>query len=68
MTTIYADFNALTEDRSICLSTRGSSEDIKKFGIQPGDRVRLSDGELQVEALWPKILAMGSSASLRGKR
>jgi hypothetical protein len=50
MTTIYADFNALTEDRSIRLTTRGSQADIQKYGIQPGDWVLLSDGELQVGA------------------
>jgi len=51
MTTIYADFNALTEDRSVCLTTVGSQADILKHGIRPGDRVKLSDGELEVEAV-----------------
>jgi hypothetical protein len=51
MMTIYADFNALTEDRSICLTTVGSRADIQEHGVRPGDRVMLSDGELQVEAL-----------------
>ena len=51
MITIYADFNALTEDRSICLTTVGSRADLLAHDIQPGDRVRLSDGELLVEAL-----------------
>jgi hypothetical protein len=50
MTTIHADFNALTEDRSICLTTRGSQDDIRKHGVQAGDRIWLSDGELLVEA------------------
>ena len=50
MTTIYADFNALTEDRSIRLTTRGSWDDIGRFGVRPGDWVRLSDGEMQVTA------------------
>jgi formylmethanofuran dehydrogenase subunit D len=51
MTTIHADFNAMTEDRLIRLTTRGSSDDIKRFGVRVGDRVKLSDGELVVEAL-----------------
>ena len=51
MTTIYADFNALTEDRSIRLTTVGSQADVREHGVRPGDRVRLSDGELQVDAL-----------------
>jgi hypothetical protein len=50
MTTIHADFNALTEDRSICLTTRGSQDDIRKYQIHPGDWVWLSDGELVVGA------------------
>lgn len=51
MTTIYADFNALTEDRSIRLTTKGSQEDIQRFGVKPGDRVWLTDGEARLEAL-----------------
>lgn len=50
MTTLYADFNALTEDRSISLTTIGSLSDVEKYGVRPGDWVWLSDGELQVGA------------------
>lgn len=50
MTTIYADFNAMTEDYSISMTTRGSARDIEKFGVHSGDWVWLSDGELQVGA------------------
>lgn len=50
MTTIYADFNALTEDRSIRLTTRGSKDDLERNHVQIGDWVLLSDGEMQVEA------------------
>jgi formylmethanofuran dehydrogenase subunit D len=50
MRTIYADFNAMTEREHLCLNTRGSQEDMRKFGIQVGDWVWLSDGELIVVA------------------
>jgi tetratricopeptide (TPR) repeat protein len=50
MRTIYADFNAMTEAEHVRLSTRGSQEDMRKFGIQIGDWVWLSDGELIVGA------------------
>ena len=50
MRTIYADFNALTESESIRLTTRGSEEDIRQYGVRPGDWVWLSDGEMLVGA------------------
>ena len=50
MRTIYADFNAMTEAEHVRLSTRGSQEDMRKFGVQIGDWVWLSDGELIVGA------------------
>jgi tetratricopeptide (TPR) repeat protein len=50
MRTIYADFNAMTEAEHLCLTTRGSQEDMRKFGIQIGDWIWLSDGELIVGA------------------
>ena len=37
MKTIFADYNAMTEARHICLTTRGSREDLQRLGIQPGD-------------------------------
>jgi tetratricopeptide (TPR) repeat protein len=50
MKTIFADFNAMTEADHVCLTTRGSQEDIQQAGIQPGDWAWLSDGELVVGA------------------
>ena len=50
MKTIFADFNAMTEAEQVCLTTRGSQKDIGERGIQVGDRVWLSDGELLVGA------------------
>jgi hypothetical protein len=50
MKTIYADFNAMTETGQVCLSTRGSQKEIDEQGVQVGDRVWLSDGELVVGA------------------
>ncbi len=50
MTTIYADFNALTEDHSISMTTLGSRQDLGNFDVRLGDWVWLSDGEMQVGA------------------
>jgi hypothetical protein len=50
MKTIFADFNAMTESEHVCLTTRGSKEDMQGLGIQVGDWVWLSDGELVVGA------------------
>jgi tetratricopeptide (TPR) repeat protein len=40
----------MTEAEQVCLTTRGSQEDIEDQGIQIGDHVWLSDGELLVGA------------------
>ena len=48
MKTIYADFNALTADEHISLETQGSRDDMRGLGVEVGDRVWLSDGELVV--------------------
>ena len=50
MKTIFADFNAMTEAEQVCLTTRGSQEDIGDQSVQVGDCVWLSDGELVVGA------------------
>jgi tetratricopeptide (TPR) repeat protein len=50
MKTIFADFNAMTESEQVCLTTRGSQHEIDARGIQEGDLVWLSDGELVVGA------------------
>jgi tetratricopeptide (TPR) repeat protein len=50
MKTVFADFNAMTEGERVRLTTRGSQEDIDDQGIQIGDHVWLSDGELLVGA------------------
>jgi tetratricopeptide (TPR) repeat protein len=46
MKTIYADFNARTEAGHVCLTTRGSQEDILRLGLRPGDWAWLSDSEI----------------------
>jgi len=50
MKTISADYNAMTEAGHVCLTTRGSQEEMQRFGIQPGDWVWLTDSELIVGA------------------
>ena len=50
MKTIYADYNAATEDGYLCLTTRGSQEDVERAGVGPGDWVWLSDREVVVGA------------------
>ena len=50
MKPIFADFNALTEAEHIRLTTRGSQDDLRSAGTQPGDWIWLSDGELEVGA------------------
>ena len=50
MKTIFADFNAITETERVCLTTRGSHEDLQRLGIHVGEWVWLSDGELVVGA------------------
>jgi hypothetical protein len=50
MKSISADYNAMTEAGHICLTTRGSQEDIRRIGIQPGDWTWLTDSELIIGA------------------
>ena len=50
MKTIYADYNTATEAGHLCLTTRGSQEDLQRLGIQPGDWTWLTDSELIVGA------------------
>lgn len=50
MNTIFADFNAMSEDGAVRLNCLGSLEDIQAAGLQPGDWAWLSDGELIVGA------------------
>ena len=50
MKTIYADYNATTEAGYVCLTTRGSQEDILRLSLRPGDWVWLSDTEIVVGA------------------
>jgi tetratricopeptide (TPR) repeat protein len=50
MKTIFADYNAMTEARHVCLTTHGSHEDIARTGLQPGDWTWLSDSEVVVGA------------------
>jgi hypothetical protein len=50
MKMIYADYNAATEAGHLCLTTRGSQEDLQRLGIQPGDWTWLTDSELIVGA------------------
>ncbi len=51
MQIVFADFNAMTEDGKVRLNCRGSQEDLQAHGLGVGDRVWLSDGELQVAGL-----------------
>ncbi len=46
MNTIFADFNARTEDGHVRLKCTGSQEDIRASGLQPGDWTWLSDSEI----------------------
>ena len=50
MNTIFADFNARTFSGDVCLTTQGSQRDIQARGVNPGDWVWLSDGELIIGA------------------
>jgi hypothetical protein len=50
MNIIFADFNAMTEDDHVCLTTRGSQEDMQRSNVRVGDWVWLGDGELIVGA------------------
>jgi tetratricopeptide (TPR) repeat protein len=50
MRTIYADYNARTEAGHVCLTTRGSQEEIRTRGLQSGDWAWLSDTEVIVGA------------------
>lgn len=50
MKLISADFNARTESGDLRLNSRGAQEDLRDQGIQIGDWMWLSDGELVVGA------------------
>lgn len=50
MKRIFADFNAETESGYIRLGCRGSQEDLQDQGVEVGDWMWLSDGELVVGA------------------
>jgi tetratricopeptide (TPR) repeat protein len=50
MKTIFADFNAINAAGNFWLSCRGSERDIREAGVQVGDWIWLSDGELIVGA------------------
>ncbi len=50
MKIIFADYNAMTESEHLCLTTRGSQADVKRFGARPGDWAWLSDSEVLVGA------------------
>lgn len=53
MKRLYADFNASTPDGRIVLDTAGSRESMSALGeaLRSGERVLLSDGEMEVEAV-----------------
>jgi tetratricopeptide (TPR) repeat protein len=46
MKTVFADYNAMTEAGHVCLTTRGSQEDIARADLRPGDWAWLSDSEV----------------------
>jgi tetratricopeptide (TPR) repeat protein len=48
MKIIFADYNAMTEAGDLCLTTRGSQEEIEGAGLRPGDWAWFSDGEVLV--------------------
>lgn len=48
MQTIHADFSARTTDQCICIPS--PVHRLRQLCIRPGDRVRLTDGDLEVEA------------------
>jgi hypothetical protein len=50
MTTIFADFNAITDAGQVRLKSRASRDDLQDSGARPGDWTWLSDGELVVGA------------------
>ena len=50
MTTVFADFNAMTEAEHVRLNCRSSAEDLGRAGARSGDAVWLSDGEFVVGA------------------
>jgi tetratricopeptide (TPR) repeat protein len=45
---VFADFNAITESGQVRLNCRGSQDDLRARGLNPGDWAWLSDGELLV--------------------
>jgi hypothetical protein len=50
MKTIFADYNATTEAGHLCLTTRGSQDDIQRRDLHAGDWAWLSDSEVIVGA------------------
>lgn len=48
MRTIHADFNARTEDR--CIRIPATPRQLRAQCIRQGDRVRVTDGRVEVEA------------------
>jgi len=50
MKTVEADFNALTSDEYVRLTTCGSERSMSAQGVRPGEWVWLSDGEMEVGA------------------
>jgi hypothetical protein len=50
MKVIDADFNALTENGFVRLTTRGSQRSLAVACVRPGDWVWLTDGEIRVAA------------------
>jgi tetratricopeptide (TPR) repeat protein len=50
MKTIFADFNAINAAGNFWLNCRGSERDLREAGVQVGDWIWLSDGELIVGA------------------
>jgi hypothetical protein len=52
MKTIYADFNDFASDGTLPLTCAGSLESVanQTEGLQEGEEVMLSDGELRVKA------------------
>ncbi len=69
MKTISADYNAMTEAGHVCLTTRGSQEDILQAGSPPG-RLGLAQRYAKSWSArnWPSTIATGWSESRTGTR
>ena len=57
--TLFADFNARDADGAVRLDSPADRAAIRAAGALPGERVRLSDGEIAVEALLKWSAARG---------